>query len=115
MSQPIGHDEQTGHDAADRTGRAPRRRLWPQSVRVRLTIIATLAFAIAISAAAFGLVRLVHNNLVDRIAETNQQQLNELAAAVQKGNIQPPADSGRHGVWLRPHRAIRLLHERPAS
>jgi hypothetical protein len=33
----------------------PRRRSWwPQSVRVRLTIIATLAFAIAISAAAFG-------------------------------------------------------------
>ncbi len=77
------------------TDAPPRRHFWPQSVRVRLTIIATLAFAIAISAAAFGLVRLVHNNLVDRIAETNQQQLNELAAAVQKGNIQPPADSGR--------------------
>ena len=30
---------------------------WPQTVRVRLTIVATLAFAITISAAAFGLVR----------------------------------------------------------
>ena len=39
---------------------------WPQTVRVRLTVVATLAFAIAISAAAFGLVRLVHNNLIDQ-------------------------------------------------
>jgi signal transduction histidine kinase len=74
---------------------APRRRWWPQSVRVRLTIVATLAFAIAISAAAFGLVRLVHNSLVDRIEETNQQQLNELAAAVRRGDIHPPSDAAR--------------------
>ena len=39
---------------------------------VRLTLVATLVFAIAFSAAAFGLVRVVHNNLVDRIEETNQ-------------------------------------------
>jgi signal transduction histidine kinase len=74
----------------------PRRRSWwPQSVRVRLTIIATLAFAIAISAAAFGLVRLVRTNLVDRIQETNAQQLDDLAAAVQQANLQPPSDHGR--------------------
>jgi signal transduction histidine kinase len=71
---------------------AALRRWWPQSVRVRLTVIATLAFAIAISAAAFGLVRLVHNNLLDRIAETNQHQLNELAAAIERGDVQPPAN-----------------------
>jgi signal transduction histidine kinase len=70
-----------------------RRHWWPQSVRVRLTIVAALAFAIAISAAAFGLVKLVRTNLVDRIQETNQQQLNELAAAVQRGDLQPPTDS----------------------
>jgi signal transduction histidine kinase len=73
----------------------PRRHWWPETVRVRLTIIATLAFAIAISAAAFGLVRLVHTNLVDRIEETNQHQLSELAAAIQRGELQPPSDSGR--------------------
>jgi signal transduction histidine kinase len=70
----------------------PRRHFWPQTVRVRLTVIATLAFAITLSAAAFGLVRLVHNNLIDRIQETNQHQLDELTAAVNRGDIQPPAD-----------------------
>jgi signal transduction histidine kinase len=68
----------------------PRRRWWPQTVRVRLTIIATLAFAITLSLAAFGLVRVVHTNLVDRIAETNQTQLDELQAAVRRGDLQPP-------------------------
>src|SRR6185437_12902200 len=63
------------------------------TVRVRLTIIATLAFAITISAAAFGLVRIVHSNLLDRIEETNQNQLNALQAAVNRGDLQPPADS----------------------
>ena len=55
-----------------------RRHWWPQSVRVRLTVVATLAFAITLSAAAFGLVKLVRTNLVDRIQETNQQQLDVL-------------------------------------
>ena len=68
----------------------PRRRWWPETVRVRLTIIATLAFAITLSLAAFGLVRVVHTNLVDRIAETNQTQLDELQAAVRRGDLQPP-------------------------
>jgi signal transduction histidine kinase len=69
------------------------RRWWPQSVRARLTIVATLAFALTISAAAFGLVRLVHNDLVDRIQETNQKQLDQLQAAVDRGDLQPPPDS----------------------
>jgi len=72
----------------------PRRWWWPQTVRVRLTVIATLAFAIAISAAAFGLVRLVHTNLLDRIQETNQNQLDELQAAVKRGELQPPPSGG---------------------
>jgi signal transduction histidine kinase len=70
-----------------------RRRFWPESVRVRLTVIATLAFAIALSAAAFGLVRLVRTNLVSRIEETNQQQLDDLAKKVRNGDLQPPTDS----------------------
>lgn len=69
-----------------------RRRFWPQSVRVRLTVVATLAFAITISAAAFGLVRLVRTNLVDRIEETNQQQLDTLQAKFENGDLQPPPD-----------------------
>jgi hypothetical protein len=67
-----------------------RRRWWPQSVRVRLTVVATLAFAITLSAAAFGLVRVVHTNLLDRIQETNQTQLDELQSAVRRGALQPP-------------------------
>jgi signal transduction histidine kinase len=65
------------------------RHWFPQTVRVRLTIIATLAFAITISLAAFGLVRLVHNNLVDRIQETNQAQLDYLQRQVQSGALDP--------------------------
>jgi signal transduction histidine kinase len=68
----------------------PKRSWWPQTVRVRLTIVATLAFAITISLAAFGLVRLVHNNLLDRIDETNQQQLDALQVAVNSGDFQVP-------------------------
>src|SRR5690349_10125716 len=65
------------------------RRWFPQTVRVRLTIVATLAFAVTISLAAFGLVRLVHNNLVDRIQETNQAQLDYLQKEVQSGALDP--------------------------
>ncbi|HEY3673868.1 MAG TPA: HAMP domain-containing sensor histidine kinase [Acidimicrobiia bacterium] len=68
----------------------PKRHRFPQTVRVRLTIVATLAFALTLSAAAFGLVRVVHTNLVDRIEETNQTQLDELAAAVNRGDLEPP-------------------------
>jgi len=67
----------------------PRRHWWPQSVRVRLTVVATLAFAITLSAAAFGLVKLVRTNLVDRIQETNQHQLDNLAEQVRRGDLNP--------------------------
>jgi nitrate/nitrite-specific signal transduction histidine kinase len=77
-------------DEAPEKAASKRRRFWPQSVRVRLTVVATLAFAIAISAAAFGLVRLVHNHLIDRIEATNQHQLDELQAAYIRGDVQPP-------------------------
>jgi signal transduction histidine kinase len=53
------------------------------SVRWRLTLIATLAFAIAISAAAFGLVRVVHNHLGDAIKSSTQRQLDDAAADLQ--------------------------------
>lgn len=70
-------------------------RWFPQTVRVRLTIVATLAFAVTISLAAFGLVRLVHNNLLDKIEDTNQSQLDELQAAVDRGDLAPPSDPGQ--------------------
>jgi signal transduction histidine kinase len=76
-------------DAEARAEEKRRRKWWPQTVRVRLTIVATLAFAITISAAAFGLVRLVHNNLVDRIEETNQSQLDYLQRQVDSGELTP--------------------------
>jgi signal transduction histidine kinase len=71
----------------DETPRRPH--WWPQSVRVRLTVVATLAFAITLSAAAFGLVKLVRTNLVDRIQETNQQQLDVLQAQINRGELNP--------------------------
>ena len=45
----------------------------------------TLVFAIALSAAAFGLVQVAHNNLVDRIEHTNQAQLDALQAQRRTG------------------------------
>jgi signal transduction histidine kinase len=91
----------------------PRRRfhLWPRTVRWRLTAVAALVFAITFSAAAFGLVRVVHNNLVDRINETNQQQLDALQAAVNKGTVDIPRDTANafcYGVPGDP-----LVHCRP--
>jgi signal transduction histidine kinase len=82
--------------APDEHVRDERRRrfhVFPRTVRGRITVVATLAFAIAISAVAFGLVSLVRNNLNDSIQATNQRQLNELQAAVQaaidRGDLQP--------------------------
>jgi signal transduction histidine kinase len=65
------------------------RRWFPQTVRVRLTIVATLAFAVTISLAGFGLVRLVHNSLLDKIESTNQSQLDHLQQAYNRGEFQP--------------------------
>ena len=73
----------------------PRRRWLPQTVRVRLTIVATLAFAITLSAAAFGLVKLVRNDLVDRIQETNQAQLDQLQERVHRGELIVHRDHAR--------------------
>jgi signal transduction histidine kinase len=68
---------------------APRKRrrwrLFPRTVRVRLTLAAALVFAVALSAAAFGLVRVVHNNLVSSIETTNRQQLDTIEHQIQSG------------------------------
>ncbi|HLM19424.1 MAG TPA: ATP-binding protein [Acidimicrobiia bacterium] len=86
-----------------------RRSWWPQTVRVRLTIIATLAFAITISLAAFGLVRLVHNDLVDRIQETNQAQLDALQERINRGELTPKP---QQVCYVQPNR-IAVCQEQP--
>src|SRR5262249_21007396 len=100
--EPVGAVEGEAVDAVEPVGPRdtapePRRRfrLWPRTVRVRITAIATIAFAIALSAAAVGLVRFVHNELNDRIHETNQQQLNQLVAAAQQGTYPAPTPEAR--------------------
>src|SRR5689334_13019403 len=72
---------------------AAKRHWFPQTVRVRLTIVATLAFAVTISLAAFGLVRLVHNNLLDKIDQTNQSQLDRLQSAYDRGEFRPQSEA----------------------
>lgn len=71
--------------------------LWPRTVRARITVVATLAFAIAISAVAFGLVSLVRSNLNDSIEATNQRQLDQLQAqlqsAIDRGEFQSPGQN----------------------
>jgi len=81
-------------DAPESRERHRRFHLWPRTVRARLTVVATLAFAVAISAIAFGLVSLVRTNLNDSIQATNQKQLDQLQgqlqAAIDRGEFQGP-------------------------
>jgi signal transduction histidine kinase len=79
-----------------------RRRWWPQTVRVRLTIVATLVFAVALSAAAFGLVRIVHNNLIDKIQQTQNSELTELATALKNNQDSAGLDQGVTGLVCDP-------------
>ena len=76
---------------------APKRFRWAQSVRVRLTALATVVFALALSGAAWGLVSIVHNHMVDSIKATNKAELDALAAELQRGtqlNSLRPKDFG---------------------
>jgi signal transduction histidine kinase len=65
------------------------RRRWPQSVRLRLTVVATLVFGIALSLSAFGLVRVVHNHLADAIETSTQHQLDDAAEQLQRSTGPP--------------------------
>jgi signal transduction histidine kinase len=58
------------------------------TVRWRLTLIATVVFGVAFIAAAWGLVTVVHGNLVDGIKQTNQQELAILARELERGASQ---------------------------
>jgi signal transduction histidine kinase len=68
------------------------------SVRWRLTLVATLVFGVAFIAAAWGLVHAVRGNLVDGIKQSNEQQLDELAAKIQGGET--PQELGLPGARL---------------
>jgi signal transduction histidine kinase len=80
---------------SDEEATARERHWWPQTVRVRLTIVATLVFAVALSAAAFGLVRIVHNNLIDKIQQTQNSELTELATALKNNQDAAGLDEGQ--------------------
>jgi signal transduction histidine kinase len=82
-------------------------------VRWRLTVVSALVFAIAFSAAAFGLVRVVHNNLVDRINETNQHQLDNLQQAIDNGALNPPARGDAPNAYCVAVPGDPFLHCRP--
>jgi signal transduction histidine kinase len=83
------------------------------SVRLRVTLAAAGLFAIALTVASFALVRTVHDNLADEIAQTNQQQLDTVAAQIEQGR--PPGEidvpNGRGGV--QPRLVVRAPGERP--
>lgn len=55
------------------------------SVRWRVTLIATVLFAVALGLASVVLVRTVRNNLVDGIRSSDQEQLAALASQVEDG------------------------------
>lgn len=69
------------------------------TVRWRLTLIATVVFGVALSVAGFWLVSTVRSSLEDGIKETNEQQLNDLAAQLQGGKT--PEQVGLPAARLR--------------
>jgi signal transduction histidine kinase len=54
-------------------------------VRLRVTLAAAGLFAVALTIASFVLVNTVHDNLADEIAQTNQEQLDAIAAQLERG------------------------------
>jgi signal transduction histidine kinase len=52
---------------------------------VRVTLAAVGLFAVALALASFALVRSVHDNLVDEIKQTNEQQLEAVALQLERG------------------------------
>jgi signal transduction histidine kinase len=54
-------------------------------VRLRVTLAAAGLFAVALTLASFVLVNTVHDNLADEIAATNEEQLDAIAAQLERG------------------------------
>ncbi len=56
-----------------------------RSLRVRITVLATLVLAVVLAVAAVVIVALVDRQLRNELADQNQQTLNELAEAIERG------------------------------
>ena len=106
MTQAGGEDQRRRYPAPPEPGPerpgAQRRERRFGSVRLRVTFAAAGIVAIAFSLASFGLVRSVHDNLVDEIQSTNQEQLEEvaeqLAAGTDPESVRLPPDPGPGGL-----------------
>ncbi len=101
--RPCGARGTNWFPMSDDSGR--QLRLWPQTVRVRLTRrrhprVRDHHQRGGVRSGA----KLVHTNLVDRIQETNQQQLDALQAQVDRGELQPRTRS-----------TVRLRQRHPAG
>ncbi len=75
-------------------------------VRLRVTLAAAGLFAVALTIASFVLVNTVHDNLADEIAQTNQEQLDAIAAQLERGTDPgsidvPDAGNGQPRVTVR--------------
>lgn len=68
------------------------------TVRCRLTLVATVVFAVAFSLAAWGLVHVTRQNLVASIEETQREQIEELAAAYRANETLAPARRTTIGI-----------------
>jgi len=106
MTQAGGEDQRRRYPAPpepgpERPGAKRRERRWG-SVRLRVTLAAAGLVAIAFSVASFGLVRSVHDNLVDEIKSTNQEQLEQVAQQLADGTdpeaVRLPPDPGPGGL-----------------
>lgn len=83
---------------------APPRPAWRRfgSVRLRITLAAAGLVAVGLSAASYGLVRSVHDNLVSEIQNTNRDQLAMVARQLESGTspdqLNFPTDPGAGGA-----------------
>ncbi len=73
------------------------RRLWPGSVRARATLGATAVVAVALSAASFALLGILHANLQRNANDAATQQANTVGRLAAQGRLPDPLPLG-HGA-----------------
>ncbi|MBN6037082.1 cell wall metabolism sensor histidine kinase WalK [Amycolatopsis sp. 195334CR] len=67
-------------------------RVRPRSLRLRLTLVVTLAVGLALTVASFVLVNSMSNTLFGGMAESAAAQVDKVAEAVERGQPLPPED-----------------------
>ncbi|MGC7096512.1 sensor histidine kinase [Amycolatopsis lurida] len=67
-------------------------KVWPRSLRLRLTLVVTLAVGLALTIASFVLVNSMSNTLFGGMAESAARQLDKVADAVERGQPLPPEE-----------------------